>query len=170
MELGRYDHALEVLGRDATPQARQVRAELLWKQENWGEAAALYEQRLGERWRDTTPLTPVEESELIRAGVGYSLSNNNAALTRLSQRYGRFAEGARSSGAIRISLAGLDGVGAGGTADFANLSAQADTYAGWIAQTKAQFRERNPQGEAKPATTAAAPAAPAVAPRPAVAG
>lgn len=170
MELGRYDHALEVLGRDATPQARQVRAEILWKQENWAEAAALYEQRLGDRWRDTTPLTPVEESELIRAGVGYSLSNNSAALTRLSQRYGRFAEGARSSGAIRISLAGLDGVGAGGAADFANLSAQADTYAGWIAQTKAQFRERNPQGEAKPATAAAAPAAPAAAPRPAVAG
>ena len=156
MELGRYDHALEVLGRDATPQARQVRAEILWKQESWAEAAALYEQALGNRWQDTTPLTVVEESELIRAGVGYSLSNNNAALGRLSQRYGRFADGARSPGAIRIALAGLDGVGGGSASDFANLSAQADTYAGWIAQTKAAFRERT-----APAAQAAAPAAPA---------
>jgi len=158
MELGRYDHALEILGRDNSLQARQVRAEILWKQENWAEAAVLYEQSLGNRWEDTTPLSVIEESELIRAGVGYSLSNNNAALGRLSQRFGRFAEGASSPGAIRIALAGLDGVGSGTTADFANLSAQADTYAGWIAQTKAAFRERNaPATE----TAAKAPAKPA---------
>ena len=155
-------------------QARQVRAEILWKQENWAEAANLYEQNLGNRWQDTTPLNAVEESELIRAGVGYSLGSNNAALGRLSQRYGRFAEGARSPGAIRIALAGLDGAGAGSVSDFANLSAQADTYAVWIAQTKAAFRERNvPAGGAGNAAPATAPAparaaaAPAAASQPA---
>lgn len=170
MELGRYEHALEILGRDNSEQARQVRAEILWKQENWQAAAPLYEAALGERWREPhVPLTPVEESQLIRAGVGYSLANNNAALTRLSQRYGPFAANARSAGAIRIALAGLDGVGAGGPADFANLSAQADTYAGWIAQTKAGFRERTGQTGAQPATPAAAPAPAATPARPATA-
>lgn len=144
MELGRYDHALEVLGKDASPAARDVRAEILWKQQQWGAAAALYEQQLGNRYRDAViPLTADEESRLIRAGVGYSLAQDSASLNRLSRNYSGFADGARASGAIRIALAGLDGAdGSGRPQDFAALSAGADTYAGWIAQTKAQFRER----------------------------
>src|SRR5690606_11596252 len=35
--LSRFDHALEVLGSDASPAAREVRAEIHWKQEHWGE-------------------------------------------------------------------------------------------------------------------------------------
>lgn len=140
MELGRYDHALEVLGKDASPAARDVRADILWKQQQWGAAAALYEQRLGDRWKETAlPLSEVEETRLIRAGAGYSLAQNAGALSRLSKAYAPFAEKARSPGAIRIALAGLDG---GGT-DFTALSAGADAYAGWIAQTKAEFRGKS---------------------------
>lgn len=149
MELGRYDHALEVLDRDASPAARDVRAEILWKQQQWGPAAALYEQRLGERWKDASlPLTADEESRLIRAGVGYSLARDATGLNRLSRNYGGFADKARSPGAIRIALAGLDGAdGSGRPQDFAALSAGADTYAGWIAQTKAEFRNTTDAGK-----------------------
>src|SRR5690606_13036713 len=108
MELERYDHALEVLGKDASPAARDVRADILWKQQQWGAAAALYEQRLGDRWKETAvPLSEVEETRLIRAGAGYSLARDAGALSRLSKNYARFAEGARSPGAIRVALAGL---------------------------------------------------------------
>ncbi|WP_312811892.1 hypothetical protein [Brevundimonas sp.] len=173
MELGRYDHALEILGRDNGAAARQVRAEILWKQEQWGGAATLYEQALGERWRDTAiPLTASEETQVIRAGVGYSLANNASAVTRLSQRYGGFAQGARSPGAMRIALAGLDGQGSGGVENFSNLTAQADAYAGWISQTKARFREQtantpapaNPPVPARAEPAAAPAAAPAAVP------
>lgn len=145
MELGRYDHALEVLGKDASPAARDVRADILWKQQQWGAAAALYDQRLGDRWKETAvPLSEVEETRLIRAGAGYSLARDAAALNRLSRNYARFAEGARSPGAIRVALAGLDGAdGSGRPQDFAALSAGADAYAGWIAQTKAEFRTKS---------------------------
>ena len=145
MELGRYDHALEVLGKDASPAARDVRADVLWKQQQWGAAAALYEQRLGDRWKEpAVPLSEVEETRLIRAGAGYSLARDAAALNRLSRNYARFAEGARSPGAIRVALAGLDGAdGSGRPQDFAALSAGADAYAGWIAQTKAEFRAKS---------------------------
>jgi predicted negative regulator of RcsB-dependent stress response len=149
MELGRYDHALEVLGKDASPAARDVRADILWKQQQWGAAAALYEQRLGDRWKETAvPLSEVEETRLIRAGAGYSLAPDAGALSRLSKNYARFAEGARSPGAIRVALAGLDGAdGSGRPQDFAALSAGADAYAGWIAQTKAEFRARTGAGQ-----------------------
>ena len=94
--LGRYDHALEVLGADSSPEARDVRAEVLWKTEKWAEAAALYEARLGERYKDPAALTPDEEARLIRAGVGYSLARDTAALTRLSRNYRPFVAGARA--------------------------------------------------------------------------
>src|SRR5690606_27170912 len=63
MDLGRYDHALEVLGTDNGPAARDVRAEVFWKQQNWAGAARLYDQRLGDRYKNTAaPLTAEEES------------------------------------------------------------------------------------------------------------
>ncbi|MGH7025861.1 tetratricopeptide repeat protein [Brevundimonas sp.] len=162
MELGRYDHALEILGKDASPAARDVRAEILWKQQQWGAAAAIYEQQLGARHRDALiPLTADEENRLIRAGVGYSLARDAGGLNRLSRNYAGFADKARSPGAIRIALAGLDGAdGSGRPQDFATLSAGADTYAGWIAATKAEFRQKTGGDRAAtPARTQAAGAA-----------
>ncbi len=141
-ELGRYDHALELLGDDRSEAAQEVRAEIYWKQQNWAEAAALYERRLGERWREAgTPLDATEESRLLRAGVGYSLARDAAALARLSQRYGGFIDQARSARALRVALEGLDG-GDAAAADFAGLTARADTFAGWVSGMKESLRER----------------------------
>ena len=74
-----------------------------------------------------TPLTPAEESWLIRAGVGYSLGGNRAALQRLHGQYSPFIAKARSANAIRVALDdSLSGVA--GAADFAALSTGADTF------------------------------------------
>lgn len=140
MDLGRFDHALEVLDRDQSDPAREVRADILWKQQKWAEAAALYEARLGGRYRDTaTALSPSEESWLVRAGVGYSLAGNRAALQRLSGQYRPFLDRAKSANAIRVSLDdSLSGVA--GAGDFSALSSGADTFVGWVEKAKADFR------------------------------
>lgn len=161
--LGRYDHALEVLGSDATPEGRDVRAEVLWKQENWSGAAALYEARLGDRFKYPAALTADEEARLIRAGVGYSLGHDAAALTRLSRNYRPFVAGARARPALAIALdAGEGGASVG---DFAALTASADTFAGWVAAMKAELRRKTggnrPAAPARPQAAAAAPAGPA---------
>ncbi|WP_395942766.1 tetratricopeptide repeat protein [Brevundimonas sp.] len=152
MDLGRYDHALEVLDRDASAPAREVRADIFWKQQKWAEAAPIYEARLGDRYKTTgAPLTPSEESWLIRAGVGYSLAGNRAGLDRLHGQYSPFIAKARSANAIRValddSLSGVAGVG-----DYANLSANADTFVGWVNAAKQDFR--NETGGSRPATPA----------------
>lgn len=140
MMLGRYDHALEILGRDDSAAAQEVRAEVFWKQQQWAQAAAAYERRLGERWREAGRLTAEEETRLIRAGVGYSLAEDDAALARLSQRWGGFADEARSPDAIRVALAGPDALSA--TADIARVTAAVDTFAGWVAAMKQRLRDR----------------------------
>ncbi|MDO9586506.1 MAG: hypothetical protein Q7J13_01100 [Brevundimonas sp.] len=150
-ELGRFDHALEVLGADASPEASEVRAEVFWKQEKWGQAAALYEARLGDRYRDPATLTAVEEARLIRAGIGYSLGRDRAALARLSRNFGPFVPGARAKTALSIALD--DGAGGGASSgDFAALAASADTFAGWVAAMKAELRTKT--GGNRPAAPA----------------
>lgn len=162
--LGRYDHALEVLGSDSSPEAREVRAEVLWKQEKWSEAAAIYEARLGDRYKDPAALTPDEEARLIRAGVGYSLGRDQGALARLSRNYRPFIAGARAKPALSVALD--TGAGEGASAgDFAALAASADTFAGWVATMKAELRQKTggdrPAAPARPQATAAAPVSPA---------
>lgn len=144
MELGRFDHALETLGSDNSPDAQTVRAEIFWKQQNYLGAARLYEARLGDRFKDTaTPLSADEESRVIRAGVGYSLGQDQAALTRLSRNYTPFVERARSKAALRIALDALNGMdGISGATTFAGLTASADTFGGWVASAKEDFRKQ----------------------------
>jgi tetratricopeptide (TPR) repeat protein len=141
MELGRFDHALEIIGSDQSAAAREVKADLYWRRLDYGEAAALYETLLGERWREAdAPLTAAEETRLIRAGVGYSLSRQPAPLARLSERYSGFVEGARSAGALRIALAGSSS--GQDVSDFAGMAARTDTFTGWVNTMKQSFRER----------------------------
>jgi len=163
MDLGRLDHALETLANDQSPAARDVRADIAWKQQDWGAAARLYEARLGERAVDTSrPLTADEENRLVRAGVGYSLAGDAGALSRLGRNYRPFVDRARNPAALRIALAGTDDLQAdAATGDFAALTAGADTFAGWVTAMKASLREKTARTKTGGAgTTAPTPARP----------
>lgn len=151
-DLGRTEHALEVLGRDGSREADDVRAEIAWRGQDWATAGAMLERRLGDRWRGDQPLSPDEERRVVRAGVAFSLAGDEAALKRLSDRYSKFTERARDPAAMRVALAGVD-AGVVGPGEFTRVAAQADTFVSWIADAKKRFRDRN--GPA----TAAAPAA-----------
>lgn len=156
--LTRYDHALEILGSDTSAEAQDVRAEVYWKQKKWAEAAGLLERRLGERWRDQTALSGEEETRLIRAGIAYSLAGDDAALARLNERWSGFVAGARAPDALRVALA--RNVETVTPQQFADASAQADSFAGWVAGAKKRFRERAPE-PVRANASAPRPAAPA---------
>lgn len=159
--LGRFDHALEVLGSDVSPEAGDVRAEIFWKQQKWLQAAALYDARLGQRYADPSPLSAEEEARLIRAGIGYSLGQDGTALNRLSRNYRPFVAGARARSALAIALDD-DGAAPG---DFAALTASADTFAGWVTAMKGDLRTKTggnrAAAPARPQAAAPAPARPA---------
>ena len=156
MGLGRYDHALEVIERDASREGQDLRAEVFWKQKNWDASAGLFEKSLGDRWKAGGPLSAEDEGKLLRTGVAYSLSGNDAALARLQQRYGGFYEQARNPEALRVALSGFLS-GQLSVADFGRVTADNEAFAGWVDKMKARFREKPaPVGAAK--APAAAPA------------
>ena len=156
MGLGRYDHALEVIERDTSREGQDLRAEVFWKQKNWDASAGLFEKSLGDRWKAGGPLSAEDEGKLLRTGVAYSLSGNEAALTRLQQRYGGFYDQARNPEALRVALSGVQS-GQLSVADFGRVTADNEAFAGWVDKMKARFREKPaPVGAAK--APAAAPA------------
>ncbi|HEY3812659.1 MAG TPA: tetratricopeptide repeat protein [Caulobacteraceae bacterium] len=139
--LGKYDNALEILGKDAAPEAQDARAEVFWKQKDWAKAGDAYAKRLGDRWKTaTTPLTGEEESKLIRAGVAFSLAGDAKSLKQLSDHYTGFIDHAQAPDALRVALADLDG-GTLTPQSFAKAVTQADTFAGWVAGMKQHFRD-----------------------------
>jgi tetratricopeptide (TPR) repeat protein len=161
--LGRYDHAMEVLERDKGREANDLRAEVLWKQKSWAAAGGMFEKSLGDRWKQTGPLTSEEEGKLLRTGVAYSLAGDDASLARVQQRYAGFYDQARNPDALRVALTGVQS-GRLNVGDFGRVAADNEAFAGWVDKMKQRFREKPAAvGPAKPAAPPATQAAAATA-------
>ena len=139
MGLGRYDAALEVIESDKVGDAEDIRAEIAWKQHTWPLAGAMYERALGDRWKTPGTLTTNEEAKLLRAGVAFSLADDDAGLGRLRQHYSGFIDGARNPDGLRVALAGADPAALSGD-DFSRVTADNEAFNGWVAKMKDRFR------------------------------
>ena len=178
--LNRPDDAVELLERDATPEGQDLKTEIIWRQKNWPVAAAAFERSLGDRWRRPGPLSAEEEGKLLRAGIAYSLSGDDAALARLRTRYDAFIDQARNPEALKVGLTGVESAEVG-AADFSKVTADNEAFSGWVEKMRARFTRPAPgaaPGAAAPAlattqrpapapaTTAAAPPRPPAPARP----
>jgi tetratricopeptide (TPR) repeat protein len=159
--LGRYDNALEIVGKDTSPEASDLRAEVTWKEKDWAGAGAAYEKALGDRWKAGGVLSTDQEGRLLRAGVAYSLAGDGAALARLQQRYQGFYDQARNPDALRVALTG-EPSGRLSVADFGRATADNEAFAGWVQRMKQRFRQPPPvqAAAAPPPKPGAAPAKP----------
>lgn len=162
--LGQYDTALEMLGPDASPDATDARAEIVWEQKNWPQAGAIFEKLLGDRFKTPGPLSAIQEGQLLRAAAAYSLAADDASLTRLRVRWTPFVAGARNPDALRVALSGLNS-GEVSPADISRLVADNQLFAGWVAQMKAHF-DQAPLPAPRPAPSVRQAAADAPAPMP----
>jgi len=159
--LGRFDAALEIIDRDPSKEAGDLRAEITWKQKDWPKAGPQFEKALGARWKNPAALSADEEGKLLRAGVAYSLAGDDAALTRLSSQYRGFFDAAHNPEALRIALTGVS-TNRLSVADFGRVSADNEAFAGWVDKMKVRFRTAPaPVGTGKAITPPAAPPKPA---------
>ena len=84
-ELGRDEHALEIIEFDNSPDASRLRAELYMRTAEWAKAA--------ENARATLPLVkavfePEEAGEVLRTAVATSVAGDRAGLASLVERFG----------------------------------------------------------------------------------
>ncbi|MEO8112875.1 MAG: hypothetical protein ABI655_00745, partial [Phenylobacterium sp.] len=88
-----------------------------------------------------------------------SLAGDNAALARLQQQYQRYVAPAHNPEALRVALYG-EPSGRLGVADFGRVTADNETFAGWVDKMKTRFKtQRLPIG--KPPAKQAQAATPA---------
>jgi tetratricopeptide (TPR) repeat protein len=137
--LAQYDTALEMLGPDTSADAVDARAEIVWRQKNWPQAGAIFEKMLGDRYKTAGPLTSVEEGQLLRAAVAYSLAADDVSLARMRANWTPFVAGSRNPDALRVALSGLNN-GQVSPADFSRITADNQIFEGWVARMKDRFR------------------------------
>jgi tetratricopeptide (TPR) repeat protein len=140
LQLGQYDHALEIIETDKGGDSDSIRAEVSWKKHDWASAGGLFEKMLGDRWKTNTPLTQDEEAKLLRAAIAYSLAGDDGGLTRVRGRFQGFVDRASAPDALRVALSGVSTVQLTST-DFTRASVENDSFAGWVQAMKQRFRD-----------------------------
>jgi len=140
LQLGQYDHALEIIETDKGGDSAAIRAEVSWKKHDWAGAGGQFERILGDRWKTNTPLSQDEEAKLLRSAIAYSLSGDDGSLTRLRGHYQGFVDRASSPDALRVALSGVSSVQLT-SSDFSRAAAENDSFAGWVQAMKQRFRD-----------------------------
>ena len=133
--LGRYDDALEILDADTSPDARAARAEALWRKRDWPQAGRSLEVALGDRFKSAAPLGDLEQAELLRAAIAYSLAGDQTGLGRLRTRYAAQAGAAKDAALLKVALAGPDSSFGGADA----AAPATETFTAWVAAMKARL-------------------------------
>jgi hypothetical protein len=163
-DTGRPDLALEVIANLDGREVTRLRSDVLWSAKRWGESAEQIELMYGERYKDFTPLSDVEQQDILRAEIGYALSSDTIGLTRFREKYAAKMAATPDGHVFDIVSSPL-----GSSGDqfgmIAHAATSIDTLEGFLRDMKARYPES--------AGTVALPTAPVAsqpAPMPASAG
>ncbi len=110
-ELGRTDHALELIANDRGPEVEQLRARIAWDARNWADAGRRIEALLGDRWRDETALEDLEAHNVLRALIAYALASDAGGMERVESRYGAAMAQTRHANAFSMVAGRSAGLG-----------------------------------------------------------
>jgi hypothetical protein len=138
--LGRHDVALELITNISSREAVRLRSDVLWAVRRWREAGEQIELLYGDRWRQFPPLSDTERYDILRAAIGYALSEESIGLGRLREKYeAKFADGPDRR-AFNVVTAP---VGTTGTEfqDIAKKIASVDTLDAFLRDLRARYPE-----------------------------
>jgi hypothetical protein len=155
--LGRHDIALELIANISSHEAVRLRSDVLWAARRWREAGEQTELLYGERWREFSPLSDAERSDVLRAAIGYALGEESIGLARLREKYqAKFAEGPdRRAFDVVTAPTGTNGVE---FQDIAKKIASVDTLDAFLRDLRARYPDSSvapsagPTGEAPSST------------------
>lgn len=141
-DIGRQNLALDVIESVEGPEAIRLRADILWAAKRYREAGEQIELLYGDRWRDFKPFSDVERRDILRAGVGYVLAEDQIGLGRLRDK---FAAG-MLQGPDRHAFEVITGADAGSGKEFRDIAhaiAAGDTLEDFLRDLKARFPENS---------------------------
>jgi tetratricopeptide (TPR) repeat protein len=162
-DLSRTDQALDLLEGESGPEVDRLGADILWSGRRWREAGEALERILGESWRGQAPLGDGERADVMRAAIGYVMSDEALSLDRLRTKFAaKMAQGADArlfgfvTGASRASAADIR--------EAARAAAGSDTMSDFLKEYRKRYpayssavRERRKAGEADAANAGPKP-------------
>jgi hypothetical protein len=156
-DIGRHDLALEIVANVASREATRLRSDVHWAARRWQQAAEQIELLHSDRAKSFEPLTDLERSDILRAGIGYALAEDRIGLTRLREKFAaKMADGADRR-AFEVATGGL-GPNSAEFRDVARIIASVDTLEGFLRDMRVRYPDMSAaspsaQGVPEPSTT-----------------
>ncbi len=150
-DLGRHDLALDIVANVGGREAIRLRSDIYWASKRWRDSAEQIELMYGERWRDFQPLTALEKSDILRAGIGYALAEDVIGIERLREKYAPKMTGEADRAAFDLATKAVAATSAE-FAQIAKLAASVDTLEGFLRAMKERFPDATARAPLPPAT------------------
>ncbi|MFC0241580.1 tetratricopeptide repeat protein [Rhodopseudomonas telluris] len=137
-DIGRHDLALDIISNIGGREAIRLRSDIYWAARRWRESSEQIELYLGDRWKDFTPLSSDEKSDVIRAVVGYALAEDALGLGRFREKFAPLMTDPADLAAFDIASKPTSGDSAAFAA-IAKMAASVDTLEGFLREMKQRF-------------------------------
>ena len=159
-DTGRPDLALEVIANLDGREVTRLRSDILWSAKRWDESAEQIELMYGDRYKDFTPLSDVEQQDILRAEIGYALSSDTVGLGRFREKYAAKMAATPDGHIFEIVSAPLGSSG-DQFSTIAHAATSIDTLEGFLRDMKARYPESAGAGPLPAAPVGSQPAPPA---------
>jgi len=137
-DIGRHDLALDIISNIGGREAIRLRSDIYWASRRWREASEQIELYYADRWRNFKPLNPVEKGDVIRALVGYALSQDAIGLARFREKYAPLMSGDDDRAAFETASRPAD-ANTDEFAPIAKMAASVDTLDGFLREMRTRF-------------------------------
>ena len=145
-EAGHFAQALNLLGRDSSDQAIDLRSRIQWRQGDWKNAALTLAMMTG--GFPTDKLDDRQADLIVRRAVALALSNNKDGISFLRERFGKAMEKSDHAAAFN-AVVGRDPTKSEDYEALARQAAQLDTFTGLM--NKLQSNAAKPGAKPAPA-------------------
>ncbi|MCB1481211.1 MAG: hypothetical protein KDJ55_04415 [Rhodobiaceae bacterium] len=137
-ETGRADLAVELLSTMDGPDIARLKADALWRAEDWQEAGDELERLLGKVWSNDKPLSEPARYDVMRAAIAFSLAGDNLGLGRIRSKFAAMMSGTPDGTAFDVVTGGLPEA-AGNIHDVIAKIAGTDTLDAFLSDYKERF-------------------------------
>ena len=110
-DLKQYDAALEAFEQDDSPEARRLRADVMWAATRWVETAAAVEVLIAGREENPAPLDATDRYDILRAAVAYTMADDDKGLASLRDRFVAMMADAPEAAAFEVVTRAVDPAG-----------------------------------------------------------
>ena len=140
-------------------EAIRLRSDIYWSARQWQKSAEQTELLLADRWRGFEPLSDIDRSDILRAGIGYALADDKIGHARLREKFTAKMAQTPDRRAFEVVSGGIS-VNSPEFRDVARMIASIDTLEGFLRDLRARYPEINAHSGAEAPSASVEPKKP----------